>query len=82
VERAIRIHENIMARPQLSDEHRLERCSRWPRTISAPGLFDRAEVSFRQAGGDRDAARGGAALLLRIYEQQRDWDHAIAIHNA
>ncbi len=81
VERAIRIHENIMARPSLSDEHRLAAMFALAEDYFRAGLFDRAERSFRQLAGS--AARRVPALryLLRIYEQQRDWEQAIAVHN-
>lgn len=81
VERAIRIHENIMARPSLSSEHRLEAMFALAEDYFRAGLFDRAERSFRQLA--ESAARRVQALryLLRIYEQQRDWDQAIVVHN-
>ena len=45
------------------------------------GLFDRAERLFRQLA-ESDARRVPALrYLLRIYEQQRDWEQAIAVHN-
>ena len=61
VERAIRVHENIMARPSLSDEHRLEAMFALARDYFRAGLFDRAEVSFRQLRRQRIAPRAGAA---------------------
>ena len=59
VERAIRIHENIMARPSLSDEHRLEAMFALAEDYFRAGLFDRAEVSVSPARGERlrDACR-------------------------
>ncbi len=81
VERAIRIHENIMARPSLSDEHRVGAMFALAEDYFRAGLFDRAERSFRQLT-ESDARRVPALrYLLRIYEQQRDWEHAIAVHN-
>jgi lipopolysaccharide biosynthesis regulator YciM len=81
VERAIRIHESIMARPALSNEHRLEAMFALAEDYFRAGLFDRAERSFRQLA-ESDARRVHALrYLLRIYEQQRDWDQAIAVHN-
>ncbi len=81
VERAIRIHENIMARPSLSDEHRLAAMFALAEDYFRAGLFDRAERSFRQLT-QSDARRVPALrYLLRIYEQQRDWEHAITVHN-
>jgi lipopolysaccharide assembly protein B len=80
VERAIRVHENIMARPSLSDEHRLHAMFALAEDYFRAGLFDRAERLFEQLsdGGARHAA--SLRYLLRIYEQQRDWDQAIAVH--
>jgi lipopolysaccharide assembly protein B len=80
VERAIRVHENIMARPSLSDEHRLHAMFGLAEDYFRAGLFDRAERLFLQLadGGSRNVA--ALRYLLRIYEQQRDWEQAIAIH--
>ncbi|HEX7012212.1 MAG TPA: tetratricopeptide repeat protein [Steroidobacteraceae bacterium] len=80
VDRAIRVHENIMARPGLSDEHRLHAMFALAEDYFRAGLFDRAEQLFRQLadGGPRRTA--ALRYLLRIYEQQRDWEQAIAVH--
>jgi lipopolysaccharide assembly protein B len=81
VDRAIRIHENIMARPALSSEHRIGAMFALAEDYFSAGLFDRAERLFRQLA-DGDAKRVPALrYLLRIYEQQRDWEHAIAVHD-
>jgi lipopolysaccharide biosynthesis regulator YciM len=80
VERAIRIHENIMARPSLSNEHRQEAMFALAEDYFRAGLFDRAERSFRELA-ESDARRAPALrYLMRIYEQQRDWDQAILVH--
>src|SRR5688572_18878038 len=81
VERAIRVHENIMARPSLSDEHRLEAMFALAEDYFRAGLFDRAEVSFRQLAQTDTRRVQALRYLLRIYEQQRDWEHAITVHN-
>lgn len=80
VERAIRVHENIMARPSLSAEHRLHALFALGEDYFRAGLFDRAEQAFLELadGGSRHTA--ALRYLLRIYEQQRDWEQAIAIH--
>jgi lipopolysaccharide assembly protein B len=80
VERAIRVHENIMARPSLSDEHRLHAMFALGEDYFHAGLFDRAENLFLQLtdGGGRHAQ--ALRYLLRIYEQQRDWEQAVAAH--
>ena len=81
VERAIRVHENIMARPSLSDEHRLAAMFALAEDYFRAGLFDRAERSFRQLAEGESRRAQALRYLLRIYEQQRDWDQAIAVHN-
>jgi lipopolysaccharide biosynthesis regulator YciM len=80
VERAIRVHENIMARPSLSDEHRLHAMFALGEDYFRAGLFDRAERLFQQLadGGGRHVQ--ALRYLLRIYEQQRDWEQAILVH--
>src|SRR5262245_17521253 len=77
VDRAIRVHENIMARPALSDEHRLHAMFALAEDYFRAGLFDRAERLFQQLadGGGRHVQ--ALRYLLRIYEQQRDWEQAI-----
>lgn len=81
VDRAIRVHENIMARPSLSDEHRLHAMFALAEDYFRAGLFDRAERLFQQLsdGGARHVP--ALRYLLRIYEQQRDWQHAVATHD-
>src|SRR5690606_4038130 len=79
VERAIRVHENIMARRALSAEHRLHALFALGEDYFRAGLFDRAEHAFLElAGGPKHVP--ALRHLLRIYEQQRDWEQAIAVH--
>jgi lipopolysaccharide biosynthesis regulator YciM len=80
VDRAIRIHENIMARQSLKDEHREHAMFALGEDYFRAGLFDRAEQMFQRL--IEQPGRRSAALryLLRIYEQQADWEQAIATH--
>lgn len=80
VDRAIRIHENIIARQSLKDEHREHAMYALGEDYFRAGLFDRAEQMFQRLS--EHAGRRSAALrfLLRIYEQQADWEQAIATH--
>jgi lipopolysaccharide biosynthesis regulator YciM len=80
VERAIRVHENIMARPSLSDAHRLHARFALGEDYFRAGLFDRAEQLFQQLADGRERHTAALRYLLRIYEQQRDWQQAIATH--
>ena len=81
VERAIRVHESIMARPSLSDEHRLHAMFALGEDYFRAGLFDRAERLFMQLAEGGGRRVGALRYLLRIYEQQRDWEQAIATHH-
>lgn len=80
VERAIRVHENIIARPSLSPEHRTHAMFALAEDYFRAGLFDRAEASFQQLATDGLQRAAALRYLIRIYEQQRDWQQAIAAH--
>ena len=77
VDRAIRIHQNIIARPDLAIEIRDQAFSSLGKDYLKAGLLDRAESMFvRLAEGSRYQV---VALeqLCRIYEQEREWQKAI-----
>lgn len=80
VDRAIRVHESIMSRSSLREEHRVHAMFALGEDFFRAGLFDRAERLFLQLaeGGNRRVP--ALRYLLRIYEQQRDWEQAIATH--
>lgn len=80
VDRAIRVHENIMARPSLSAAHRLEAMFALAEDYFRAGLFDRAEHLFQELCGAGPRHVQALRYLLRIYEQQRDWQQAVAAH--
>jgi lipopolysaccharide biosynthesis regulator YciM len=80
VDRAIRVHENIMARPALSDEHRLHAMFALAEDYFRAGLFDRAERLFTQLADGGERHTPALRYLLRIYEHEREWQQAIATH--
>lgn len=80
IDRAIRVHENVMARPALSEEHRVHAMFALAEDYFSAGLFDRAERLFLQLSEGGSCHIAALRYLLRLYEQQRDWDHAIEIH--
>jgi lipopolysaccharide biosynthesis regulator YciM len=77
VDRAIRIHQNIIARPDLASDQRDQAVYSLARDYQKAGLLDRAENMFvRLAQGSRyqvDALEN----LCRIYEQEKEWQKAI-----
>lgn len=77
VDRAIRIHQNIIARPDLAAEQRDQAYSSLARDYLKAGLLDRAENLFiRLAAGSRYQVEA-LEQLCRIYEQEREWKKAI-----
>src|SRR3989338_4646319 len=46
VDRAIRIHQNLIARPQLGKEHRIQALSELAQDYLSAGMLDRAERLF------------------------------------
>ncbi len=78
VDRAIRIHENIMARQSLKDEHREHAMFALGEDYFRAGLLDRAEYMFQRLTERTGWRTTALRYLLRIYEQQSDWQQAIA----
>ncbi len=77
VDRAIRIHQNIIARPDLAPEQRDQALYSLARDFQKAGLLDRAEKLFgRLSQGSRYQVQA-LENLTRIYEQEKDWQKAI-----
>jgi lipopolysaccharide biosynthesis regulator YciM len=79
VDRAIRVHETIMARQSLKEEHRDHAMFALGEDYFRAGLFDRAEQMFQRLEERSGWRTTALRYLLRIYEQQSDWMQAIAI---
>jgi lipopolysaccharide biosynthesis regulator YciM len=77
VDRAIRIHQNIIARPDLAAAQHDQALYSLAKDYLAAGLLDRAEDLFAKlAAGSRYQVQS-LENLLRIYEQEREWEKAI-----
>lgn len=77
VDRAIRIHQNIIARPDLAAEQRDQALHSLAKDYQRAGLLDRAESVFsRLAEGSRYQVQA-LENLCRIYEQEKEWGKAI-----
>lgn len=76
-DRAIRIHQSLLARSDLPREDRERAQLELGHDFLKAGMLDRAEETFT---GLRAGALGRAALeaLIEIYEIEKDWDKAIA----
>lgn len=76
-ERAIRIHQNLVARPDLPRPQRARALHELAEDYLRAGLFDRAEQIFTQLSGGTSHRAEGLRGLVRIYEQEREWEKAI-----
>lgn len=80
VDRAIRIHQNLIARPQLSILQRKEALMALGQDYMSAGVFDRAERIFLEVvdlGGSRDT--NSLQGLLAIYQQEKAWEKALEV---
>jgi lipopolysaccharide biosynthesis regulator YciM len=73
VERAIRIHQNLIARPALSAEQRGQALLELGQDYMRAGLYDRAENLFKELRQSRLHVPQALRNLLLIYQQERDW---------
>lgn len=77
VDRAIRIHQNLIARASLTREQRQLAMLELGMDYMRSGLLDRAEGLFRELVDSGAHVRQGLEQLLDIYQQERDWENAI-----
>ena len=77
-DRAIRMHQNLVGREDLNEEHRVQALAELGQDYLKAGLLDRAEAVFVQLKDTRlsDIA---SKYLLEIFQQEKDWAKAIAI---
>ena len=77
VDRAIRIHQNLIARPTLDREQRAQGLLELGLDYMRAGLLDRAESLFQELIEMDDHTAAALANLVEIYQQEKDWDKAI-----
>jgi len=77
VQRAIKIHQNLIARPSLTHEQRNLALLQLSRDYLAAGLFDRAEELFLKIIDEPEHRQIALAELIVIYEQTKEWEKAI-----
>ena len=78
-DRAIRIHQNLIARPNLSRQHRAEALYELAQDYLRAGLMDRAESILLELLDAPSYTEQVLHSLVTLYEMQRDWEQAIAM---
>jgi lipopolysaccharide biosynthesis regulator YciM len=79
VERATRIHQNLIARPNLDREQRSQALFELGQDYLKAGLFDRAESLFLELAEVHQHSEQALRSLLHIYQQEKEWEKAIAV---
>lgn len=77
VDRAIRIHQNLIARPVLGKEQRGLALLELGLDYMRSGLLDRAENLFKELILSKMYEQQGLRHLVDIYQQEQDWDAAL-----
>ncbi|MDH5594167.1 MAG: lipopolysaccharide assembly protein LapB [Gammaproteobacteria bacterium] len=76
VDRAIRIHQNLIARPTLKKPQRAEALFELGIDYMRAGLLDRAESLFIQLVEMKERVIDALWQLTDIYQQEKDWKKA------
>ena len=77
-ERAIRVHQHLLARADLKREERERAQHALAQDFMKAGLFDRAEEAFKALEGTAFTTDARLALLS-LYERSRNWHPAIEV---
>lgn len=79
VDRAIRVHRNIIARTRLSDVLRNQAKLELGRDFLKAGLLDRAEELLRALLQQRVYTQEVSRYLVDLYQQEKEWRKAIEV---
>lgn len=79
VDRALHIHEDLLARPGLLPELRNQTRFELAQDYHKAGLMDRAEELFLALAAEGQYPVQALEQVRTIYEQGRDWNQAVAI---
>jgi lipopolysaccharide assembly protein B len=77
VDRAIRLHQGLVQRPDLSDPQKVQALLALGEDYMRSGLLDRAETVFTDLAKIDQRAPQALKHLIGIYQAERDWPKAI-----
>lgn len=77
VDRALRIHENLLARPNLKPLYRNQARFELAQDFFKAGVMDRAEALFKELVAGGMFLQTSLENLVSLYEQVRDWRQAL-----
>ena len=82
VDRAIKIHQNLIARPNLTLEQRNIALQQLAKDYMVAGILDRAEKIFEQLIDEPEHKEAALLQLVSIHQQTREWEQAIKFANS
>jgi len=77
VEKSIRIHQNLIARPQITQETRFSVLNELGLDYMRAGLLDRAENIYLELENVSTHQESAIKQLIAIYQQEKEWLKAI-----
>src|SRR5881394_133047 len=77
IDRAIRMHQNLLDRPDLPSDKRTTATYELAQDFHRAGLLDRAEELFNRLNGT-SYEHPSLGHLISIYETEKDWPKAVA----
>lgn len=80
VQRATRIHQNLLARTTLLPEHREQALLALANDYLRAGVLDRAEQLFEQVSAVPRLRANALDALRGVYERQREWVQALRVY--
>ena len=78
VDRALRMHHNLVDRADLDDDKRRQAIFELAQDYLKAGILDRAESLFRELENTR-YAKPALEFLLELFQKEHDWLKAIAV---
>ncbi|WP_106478337.1 lipopolysaccharide assembly protein LapB [Phytohalomonas tamaricis] len=81
-DRAVKIHQNLLARPSLTEAQSSHVQLELARDFLKLGLLDRAErllIRLIRSAHDDDIRRSGKRLLIDLFEREKEWQKALDI---
>jgi len=80
-DRAILIHQNLLARPELPPRYSHQVTYELAVDYLNAGLLDRAEALLHQLMGDREYGQKASLQLIDLYQQEKEWSKAAQVAN-
>ena len=79
IDKAIKLHQNLLARPSLPAEYKATVLLALAKDYLQAGWLDRAESLFKDVVENDEFTSEAQKCLMSIYEQEQEWENAINI---